>query len=176
MTPMHIARTQQGVSLIVVMILLLLMSLVTIASLRGTLFNERMAASAVDRNQALQEAEAAMREAEAFVQVPANRTGWPTAGCDTNGRCATPNGSSTDRWKDSSFTAWRAAGVSTSSTSAGAPQYFVEFLGQGPNWPGCAQERPRSPNCLGNRYRVSARSAAVDGRATVLLQSTISTP
>jgi type IV pilus assembly protein PilX len=176
MSPMPIStHTQRGMSLVVVMILLVLMSLVTLASLRGTLMGERMSATGVDRNQALQEAEGALREAEAFVQVPANRASWPGTGC-TAGRCATPASGAADRWTDSSFTAWQAATVSRGSTSAGAPQYIIEFLGQGPNWPGCDREEPQSPNCLGNRYRISARSAQVSGRASVILQSTLNTP
>lgn len=52
---------QQGMTLLVVLILLIVMSVLGIAVLRGSAMQERMAASLSDRNQAFQAAEAALR-------------------------------------------------------------------------------------------------------------------
>ena len=49
-------RRQQGVSLLVVLILLLVMSLLGIAVLRSSAMQERMSANMVDRNEAVQAA------------------------------------------------------------------------------------------------------------------------
>lgn len=164
-----------GISLIVVLLLLVLMSIVTLASLRGTLSSERMAAAGTDRNQALQEAEAALREAEARLIDPTQRTGWPTSGCNA-GRCATPDAAGIERWDDPGFNGWLTTGIGGTGTSAGNAQYIIEFMGTGPNWPGCESEVPPSPNCISDRYRITSRSAPVGGRAAVILQSTFSTP
>ena len=56
--PPHVSRRhQQGVSLLVVLILLLVMSVLGIAVLRSSAMQERMSANMVDRNQAVQAAE-----------------------------------------------------------------------------------------------------------------------
>ena len=60
-------RRQTGASLVVVLILLLVMTLLGLAVLRGTLLEERMSANLLDRNQNFQAAEAALRQAEGMI-------------------------------------------------------------------------------------------------------------
>ena len=64
--PRHLPgrRRQSGVALIVVLILLMVMTLLGLASLRGTLMEERMSANLFDRSLAFQAAESALREAD----------------------------------------------------------------------------------------------------------------
>jgi type IV pilus assembly protein PilX len=52
----------KGVVLIVTLFVLVLLTLVTLASIRGTLMDEKMAGHSRDRNKALQAAEAALRD------------------------------------------------------------------------------------------------------------------
>ena len=61
------ARRQQGVSLLVVLILLLVMSLLGIAVLRSSALQERMRANMVDRNEAVQAAETGLLVAQQSV-------------------------------------------------------------------------------------------------------------
>ena len=65
--PRHLPgrRRQSGVALIVVLILLMVMTLLGLASLRGTLMEERMSANLFDRSLAFQAAGSALREGEA---------------------------------------------------------------------------------------------------------------
>ena len=56
---------QRGASLVVVLILLLVMTLLGLAVLRGTLLEERMSANLLDRSQNFQAAEAALTIIEA---------------------------------------------------------------------------------------------------------------
>lgn len=58
---------QQGVSLLVVLILLLVMSLLGIAVLRSSAMQERMSANMVDRNEAMQAAETGLAVAQRTV-------------------------------------------------------------------------------------------------------------
>jgi len=60
-------RRQQGVSLLVVLILLLVMSLLGIAVLRSSAMQERMSANMVDRNEAVQAAETGLLVAQRVV-------------------------------------------------------------------------------------------------------------
>lgn len=159
-------RAQHGATLVVVLVLLLVMTLLGLASLRNTVLEERMTANLLDRSIGFQSAESALREAEALL---ATGPAFPLAGCTPQGLCARPDPADTERWLDPGFANWVDA-ASVDATLA-PPQYFVEAMGEGPNWAFCDQELPSNPNCLKPRFRITARSTD-DGRASVLLQTT----
>ncbi|MFY2765413.1 pilus assembly PilX family protein [Arenimonas sp. MALMAid1274] len=174
---------QKGVALLIVLILLLVMTLLGLASLRGSLMEERMSSSVYDRGIGFQAAEAALREAEALV---ATNPAFPTSGNCVAGLCPRrTNVADTDQeYWISAASAWRNATVDVNVDNDGAgalaaitttPQFLVEPLGPGPNWFACEREIPVNALCLTPRFRVTARSAAA-GRAQVTLQTTVSTP
>lgn len=172
---------QRGVALLVVLILLLVMTLLGLASLRGSLMEERMSAGLYDRSLAFQASEAALREAETL--IAAGGLAFPASGC-LAGLCAERTDvTSTDlaRWADP-LTPWRNSTVALAvdsdgdgTTLATTPQFIIEEMGQAPNWPGCDREIPVNPSCVSPRFRVSARSNEAN-RSQVILQSTVSTP
>lgn len=183
-------KAQRGAALIVALILLLIMTILGLASMRSTIMEERMSASLYDRSLAFQAAEAALRAGEAAALAQANQgnTAFPNSGrfddhnedvctpspCNT-GLCATPDPNCPPRWEDETFAAW--ANAPQLDPLSGIPQYFVEFLTrdapcnpentQGPT-PG--NEQVIDPRC--SQYRVTARSIPAAGRAQVILQST----
>jgi type IV pilus assembly protein PilX len=163
---------QAGVSLLIVLVLLLLMTLLGLASLRGTLLQEKMTSGLYDRSLGFQATEGAIREAEAYLETfPAA----PATGCNAKGLCAKPVAGANDRWKDATFTGWVQSGVATDK--AAPTSYFIELLGPGTNWPGCERVKPVNARCLSDRYRITVRSRAAnasDGRAEVILQSSYS--
>lgn len=158
------SSSQRGATLVVVLILLLLMTLLGLASLRGTVLEERMTANLLDRGMAFQVAEAGLREAEALLDPQPT---FPGSGC-TNGLCGTPDPAATERWLDPAMV-WRTGTVVDASMDP--PQFFIENMGLGVNWPKCdaLPENKRSPQCETPRFRVTSRSAQ-DGRASVILQ------
>ena len=79
MTPRN---AQRGIVLAVVMILLVVMTLLALASLGGALLEERMGTAQLDRNLSLQAAEAALREAEEVVR---GKPAMPAVGDPCNG-------------------------------------------------------------------------------------------
>lgn len=163
---------QRGAALVVALLLLVIMTLIGLASLRGTAMEERMSANMYDRSVSFQSVEAALREAESRLLQPATAAAVPTTpGTCTNGLCATPvpEVNVPARMDDPAFAGWVAA--SKVSDIAGTPEYFVEYMGDAPGWPLCDREVPRHPNCMRPRYRVSARSNAGEGRSSVVLQS-----
>ncbi len=163
---------QRGVSLIIVLLLLLIMTMLGIASFKSTIMQEKMSSNLLDRSIAFQAAEAALREAETLA---ATRPTFPASGaCDSNGLCPAPTGTATDRWRDST-TVWHSATVSLGGLNASAPQYIIEPLGSAPNWVGCDREIPAQPNCFSPRYRITARSSATN-RAQVILQVNYAAP
>lgn len=167
---------QQGVALVVVLILLLVVTLLGLASLRGTLLEERMSANLFDRSLSFQAVEAALREGEMKVSVENPQANFPASGCKVN-LCAKPiiTTGSTPRWLDTAFTGWAPVTTWDPGSLTAKPDYFIEFMGLAPGWLGCNRLRPRNPQCMKPRFRITARSAAT-GRAQVMLQSTFASP
>lgn len=172
-------HAQRGVALAVVLILLVVITLLALAAMRGTLLEQRMSSNVVDRGLAFQAAEAALREGEALA---ASKPVAPTSGC-TNGICGIPNSTSaTDnaRWSDVNWQGnSRAATVDTAGVGA-TPRFMVELLQSGlPTGGECTTDLDLSPDaaCTGDEtiYRITARSVAAD-RADVTLQSTYIVP
>ncbi len=158
-------QRRRGAALVVVLILLLLMTLLGLASLRGTLLEERMGANALDRSLGFQAAEAALRQAETVVLgFPV----FPAAGC-VAGLCAAPAGGALDRWTNPAFNGWVNAAL-VPGAAVVQPQFFIESLGNGPNTPGCDEASDPDPQCFSPRYRISARSVAAN-RGQIILQS-----
>ncbi|TYT27223.1 PilX protein [Luteimonas viscosa] len=174
-------RSQRGVSLLVVMIVLVVMTIVGLAGIRSTLLRERMSANMYDRSLAFQSAESALREAELAVRQ-AVLAGTPIGtDCSAVGAsCPIPpadtyTGGANPDWVD---------GTATQELAAGAPQYFIQFLGQrdstdelnlgfsaGANQYGGGGGVP-----LESFYRVIARShdpAVAADRSVVVLHSNI---
>jgi len=164
-------RRQRGFSLIVSLILLVLVTLVAVASMRTVSLQSRMSATTYDRNLAFQAAEAGLRGAEALAAV-ATEASFPASDC-AGGYCAQPAPADPARWMNDGFTGWQDSAVAVSAGAA-TPGTIIERNGEGDNWAGCGQQIPREPNCRTPRYRVTGRSTA-DGRATVILQSDVAT-
>jgi type IV pilus assembly protein PilX len=162
------ARRQRGATLVVVLILLLVMTLLGLASLRSTVLEERMTSNLLDRSLGFQVAEAGLREAEATLSPNPDFTGIAPGTCNNAGLCARPDPTAMERWLDPGFNQWRVGSVFDPTTAA--PQYIIEDMGEGPNWRDCDRLSPIHPLCLTPRYRVTVRSQQ-DGRASVLLQT-----
>lgn len=158
--------SQQGVSLVIVLVLLLVMTVLGLAVLRGTLLEERMTANLRDRSLSFQAAEAALREGET---IAAAEPTPPPAGCSAAGVCAQPVAGEVDRWRNAGFGGWVTAS-SQVNTATTPTSYFIEYMGEAPTWPGCDRQVPVQPQCLRPTYRITARSTE-KGRAQVLLQS-----
>ncbi len=167
-----VALHQRGVSMIVSLVLLVIVTLLALGSLRGVILQARMSGTTTDRSLAFEAAEAALRDAERRAAL-IDSSSFPVSGCGT-GYCATPAATATPRWLDDTFAGWTNSAAAV-PTDAATPAVFVEDMGNAPNWAGCENEIPRQPNCSTRRYRVSARSTA-DGRATVLVQSQFAAP
>lgn len=157
--------SQRGATLIVALVLLVVVTLLGVASLRGVLLQERMAANQYDRSLAFQAAEAALRAAEAYVEanVPV-----PSGTNCASGVCPTPDPAATPRWEDSDFTGWQNVSTDLGKLAGTAPQYIIEYMGG--DFP-CDPRDPTGSAAACKRYRITARSNPGNDRATVMLQS-----
>jgi type IV pilus assembly protein PilX len=175
MTHANLPRAQQGIALIVVLILLLVMSLLAIVSLRGTMMEERMSANMADRSLSFQAAEAALRQGE---QLAALHPALPANGCAA-GVCAMPAPSDAPRWtKDSAAWAGARSVDINLGTHTATSKYIVELIATGvPSVEQCLDVNDINARCAGleSRYRITAMSTAA-GRSTVMLQTNYAVP
>lgn len=163
---------QQGVALIVSLVLLLVMTIVGLSGIKLISTQEKMVAYTYDRSVAFQAAEATLRTVENSIELAGTPTPSAGAACASAGTattimvCGAPtNTATTPRWLDSSFGSWTTA--SSTVTAVVTPQYFVEYLGD--TFP-CGFD-PSTTGAACKRYRVTVRADVGAGRANVMLQS-----
>ena len=170
----------------VALLLLIVITLVGLAAVRGTIMQQRMASNQFDRQIAFQGAEAAMRAAQA--RVAAN-PGDIARNCQAGGVFCQSDPFS-DPGLDTSKIVTVTSGTGTgefakSALATSQPQYVIENMG---NWydPSTSTGYGQSANAhnygaqgtstTSVYYRVTARSgdpATVGDRAVVVLQSMI---
>lgn len=167
-------KGQQGMVLIVSLIILIIVTLIAVTALRVTILEERMAGNARDRQLAFEAAEYALREAQDFLAAPVlpkfTATGGST-GAYFSGLNTNPGGagdvaywSSTHNWTANAIAATQSAGVLSGQTQ---PRYVVEEFpaiscdGYSSKWP------PPPPR---NVYRATARGTGRTTDSVVILQ------
>ena len=195
---LHPKARQRGATLLIALVMLVVMTLLGLASIRSTSMQERMGANLYDRSLAFQAVESALREAEARITINTAVTNSAGLYCPPNGvppSCAAPGPSATEsatesetpsastttyieRWKDpattwaSATTWWGSVDDDMKARLGGTgrqPQYIIEYMGMSEDGTGCGQRGDTS--CRGPRYRVTARMPPVDGLPNVILQT-----
>jgi type IV pilus assembly protein PilX len=180
-------------ALVVSLILLVVVTLVGLAGMRGTILQERMAGGAYDRETGFQAAEAAlMLGANDFIS---NRQVWLTRINDNDDdldcsdkSCVSNPGGSIDNALWSSVPTGSGQAQFTAVDSTNPPQYVVQLLGEcsstgaGVGFTGTTDQNEGGPggtqlNNQGTCYRITARAidptAAINAeRAQVVLQAT----
>lgn len=170
------AAQQRGMVLMIGMIFMLIMTLVTVASMRTTTLEERMAGNARDNDLAFQAAEAALRAGElqltaaSLEQFMASSAAFLTLDSGTARR--------DDRyWTNTNASHqhnWTANALAVSPVPAGvaeAPRYVIEEL---PPIPSTGSESLKGPAPLPDSaiFRVSARGVGGNPSTVIYLQST----
>lgn len=181
---MHSARRQRGAILFLALILLLVMTVLILASIRGTVMQERMASNLYDRSLAFQAAEAALREGERWVLANPPK---PAAGSCNEGSCGKPDPEAAPAWEDDDV--WKEAHDAEDGHGHALeigdlpvpPQFIVELLADNMPEVNLCESTAIDPDapCYsgpeGLRYRITARSGEA-GRAVVVLQSVYAVP
>jgi type IV pilus assembly protein PilX len=176
------ARRQRGVALVVALILLVVITLVGLAAVRGTIMQQKMSGNMYDRQIAFQNAEAAMRAAAASI---------PTSPADVARNCQAPSVIClSNPFEDDNLPADSIKTLSTDKYKAGSlatgqPQYVIENMGNfqdteadtGFNQSANSHNYGVNGGTITNiYYRVTVRSAdpaVVGDRAVVVLQAMI---
>ena len=138
-------RHQQGISLLVVLLLLIVMSVLGIAVLRSSSLQERMSANLRDRNDAFQAAEAGLRVAQQTVVAGTFNAMWDGSSdfatlrgaltCAANGYCdrTLPGDTEAPSIPQPAALAWwrldTGAGTTANDGSNARYSYLIEYLG-----------------------------------------------
>ncbi|KMM76405.1 PilX protein [Xanthomonas sp. NCPPB 1128] len=181
-------RRQAGISLIVVLLLLLVMTLLGLAVLRGTLLQERMSSNMYDRSLGFQAAEGALRDAEKAIQNAAKSGNTIGFNCSSGTTVcpAVPSNTYTGNASGCALGAqecWVDGTVKPTGQAVPA-QYYIQYLGQRTSEDQLGLGSSINQNQYGGTggtslehyYRVIARSgnpAASGGRAIVVLQTNV---
>lgn len=180
--PLPPRGTHRGVALVVALILLVVITLVGLAAVRGTIMQQKMSANMYDRQLAFQGAEAAMRAAAA--SIPSN-PGDIARNCQSASVVCLANPFDDPNLPAGSIKTLSTTQYTAGTLATGQPQYVVENMGnfQDPSANTGFNQSANSHNygvnggAITNIYfRVTARSgdpAQVGGRAVVVLQAMI---
>lgn len=176
-----VIHKQKGVALVITLMVLVIVSLLSMSSIRTTTLQERMSANVLDREITFQTAESILRIAENAVANNPNFVLHGGSDCSST---------SADLCPQVPVAGWQniADDVPNSGFLIGTAQYHVAFLGQSPepNTEDLGQEQSANSKQYGgelasgtpvsNVYRITVRNAdptATGGRSYVMLQSTI---
>ncbi|CAA0109395.1 Uncharacterised protein [Zhongshania aliphaticivorans] len=166
------ANHQRGAALIVSLVFLLILTIVSAASMQSATLQERMAGNAKDINMAFQASEAALRAAEAQLSQVNVGTFDGSNGLflscadptDTRTACIEPD------WSNHSATGWRVLPNSTISNVSRQPEYIIEELSNVAD-PNAALDSDRPVATLGY-YLITARGYGASDRSMVVLSTT----
>ena len=178
------AKRQRGVALIVALVLLIVITLMGLAAMRGTIMQQKMTSNLYDREVAFQNAEAALRAAAALIPTSpglvARNCQSPSVTCPANPFDGLPAGSI-----HTVSTGTGSGQFTVRANAVGQPQFVVENMG---NWADPANSTGFNQTANAHNYgaqgksttavyyRITARSsdpATTDGRAVVVLQAMI---
>ncbi|WP_189440580.1 pilus assembly PilX family protein [Rhodanobacter panaciterrae] len=172
---------QRGVALVVALILLVVITLVGLAAVRGTIMQQKMAANMYDRQIAFQNAEAAMRAAAASIPTS---PGSVARNCQSASVVCLTNPFDDPNLPAGSIKTLATSQYTAGTLATGQPQYVIENMGnfQDPGANTGFNQSANSHNYGVNGgsitniyYRVTARSGdpAKGDRAVVVLQAMI---
>lgn len=163
-------RHQAGLSLILVLIFMTLLSMLALSALRNVTLEEHMAGNSQDQNLAIQAAEAALRSCETVLQgvtVPAFD--------GSNGLYQPADAGSPQRWESVDWGSTSAVRTLADGTISGVfrqPACIIESLGTVPSSNIGGSLRAGLAQGTVNVYRVTARGTGARGSTVVMLQST----
>ncbi len=149
---------QRGVALVVGLILLLVLTLVGLTGMRSAVMEEQMAGHFRDRDLALQAAEAALRDAEAFIVNNPITEGTGGTYDDTQGllsRTTTEPDYLGMTWSDSNSRSYSFTGVNED------PRYVIKML-----------TKTTSGGQTITVFRITARAVGRNPNTRVFIQST----
>ena len=170
-------RAQQGASLVIALLFLIVLTILGLVSVRSSTVQERMAGNDRDRAIAFEAAEAALRDAELDVRLNITPADAFDTGC-ASGLCW-PSTVATSQWRGVTWSGGtsRIYGVGSGAGAypiavANPPRYIIELLPPLPSGPGDSEvEGNRASTDGGVGYRITATGWGRRPTTQVMLQS-----
>lgn len=166
---------QRGITLVISLIILTVVTLLALTLVKTSVFEERMAGNARDRGLAFESAEYALREAQDFLSnavLPPFTASGGSSGAFYQNLNTSPSGQTEDEywksthpWSTNAVVATKTGGILSGQPQ---PRYVIEeypsisCAGYSKKWP------PPSPRSV---YRITARAVGRTTEAVVILQS-----
>lgn len=163
---MKSVNKQQGVALVVSLLLLVAITLLALSGIKRTTLQEKMTSNLYDKQLTQQQVEAALLEAERRLNV-LDPTVLPFV-------FAIPAANQVDRWtlNNPGAPGWQNA-AAMNNGMANAATYIVEYMGNwpDPDFPDCNSSTTPPKGCLSPTFRITARTQDTDGRAAMIMQT-----
>lgn len=169
---------QSGAALVVSLMILLVLTVIGVTALQTSNMEQQMAIQYHDHQLAFQAAEAALVEAQNYIQSQPLTANSFTAGC-SNGLClpAAQSTTMTPVWNDQALNVWKTAGLHQTGSYQAAnvsqqPEYIIEWLGYilppGISVTSGQVAGPGDPEM----FRITALGTGGTANARVMLQAT----
>lgn len=171
----HLPRNQRGVALFISLVLLLVLTIAGVSAVQTTTLEERMARNSHDSLLAFQSAEAALRQAEDWLEGNVNSVAnFSPAG--TGGLWTAAEYGDAEVWENAAV--WTGSGSVQVATSvpnvAAQPRYVIEWVATVQRTENAVMMQS-SYNSLFDRievFRITARGTGGSANSQVFLQST----
>lgn len=168
-------HSQRGVTLVIALVLLMVVSLLGLSAMRSTSLEEKMASNSQDQGLAFQAAEAALRAGIEQITTAEN-TGF-TDNC-VSGYCTAADGDDDyGRWDDPVLDVWgngaRHQTVNGLAGVASQPRYIIEKLdyASAPSTPSLVVGYGAASAAAQSYYRITARGTGGSDTAVAVLQT-----
>ncbi|WP_028487638.1 pilus assembly PilX family protein [Thiothrix lacustris] len=180
---MKTLHQQQGATLLLSLVFLLMVTVMSLASIQGVKLQQSMSTNLNDRALAFQAAESALRSVEVILESTATTLSTINCSLGSNITCP-PVPSNTFLNDDAGWSNVPEDFRTNITTAAGIPQYHIQLLGSGVSSSSIGQNNNLNNTQYGVNngvpteqfYRITVRSSNPgigDGRAIVVLQTTI---
>lgn len=163
--PVCVKHRQQGAALIIALVILLLMTLIGVTAMQTTVLQERMAGNLRDRNIAFQAAEAALRDAERFLQAPV----LPSFNNSNGLLQRVPQGGDVAYWNSFDWVGNSREFSGISEGLAAHPRYVIEEFPPVADPSGSLEADAPLPEV--RLFRITARAVGGSPDAVVVLQT-----
>jgi type IV pilus assembly protein PilX len=167
-------QRQQGVVLVVSLLMLLVLTMIGLAATRGTTIEQRMTMNQNDQEVAFQAAEAALRAGEGALAGAANLD----FSANTNGAYTSTTMASDLNWRSID---WSPSGSAVVSYGNGIhpepivyPSYYIVYDTVASQIGGGTSLSPDQPVSTNAVYHIYARGVGLTGNVAVVLESTYS--
>ena len=176
--PFASARNQRGISLVIVLLFLVMLSILGTTAIQTSSLEEKMTGNERDRQIAFEAAEAALRDAEREIFQSLSPSSPFVSTC-VNGLCM-PSTTAVPQWEavnwlsatPRQYGAFTAAGAYPVAGLANTPRYIIEILPRmSPTSGNSAGMGARSSTTAGTPYRITAVGWGKRATTQVQLQS-----